>query len=110
MAYNEDLADRVREQLRDEDALTEMEMFGGVAFLLAGNMSVGISGDELIVRVGPDAGEDALAQAHARPFDMPGRPMKGWIMVAPEGVKTDTQLATWVTRGAEFARTLPPKG
>jgi hypothetical protein len=110
MAYNEDLANRVREQVRNEDALTEMEMFGGIAFLLAGNMSVGISGDELMVRVGAEDWDDALRQPHARPFDMTGRPMKGWIMVAPDGVESDDQLAGWVTRGVEFARRLPPKG
>jgi TfoX/Sxy family transcriptional regulator of competence genes len=109
MTYNEDLASRVRELLRDEGALGEREMFGGVAFLLEGNMSVGISGDELIVRVGPEAGEHALGQPHARAFDMTGRPMKGWVMVAPEGVKTERQLATWVGRGVAFARTLPAK-
>jgi TfoX/Sxy family transcriptional regulator of competence genes len=96
MAYNEELANRVREQLSHEDALSEREMFGGIAFLLAGNMSVGISGDDLIVRVGPDAGEDALGQPHARPFDM-------------TGVKTERQLAAWVGRAGAFARTLPPK-
>jgi TfoX/Sxy family transcriptional regulator of competence genes len=110
MAYNEDLANRVRERLRAEDALTEMEMFGGVGFMLAGNMSVGISGDELIVRVGPDADEAALGQPHTRPFDITGRPMRGWIMVAPEGTRSEDQLAAWVARGVAFARMLPAKG
>jgi TfoX/Sxy family transcriptional regulator of competence genes len=110
MAYDEDLADRVREQLAAEPAVTEKAMFGGLAFLLEGNMAVGISGDELMVRVGPDASDDALARPHARPFDMTGRPMKGWILVASEGVAEERDLAGWVARGVDFARSLPAKG
>jgi TfoX/Sxy family transcriptional regulator of competence genes len=110
MAYDEDLAMRVREQLADQDAITEKEMFGGLAFLLAGNMSVGIRGSELMVRVGPEGAEEALGQAHARPFDMTGRPMKGWILVAEEGIASERGLAAWVARGVGFARSLPPKG
>jgi TfoX/Sxy family transcriptional regulator of competence genes len=109
MAYDEDLAGRVRELLADEDGVTEKAMFGGLAFLLAGNMSVGLSGDDLMVRVGPDASDDALAQQHARPFAMTSRPMKGWILVAPAGVESEHDLAAWVSRGVEFARSLPPK-
>jgi TfoX N-terminal domain len=110
MAYDEDLANRVREQLAGETAVTEKAMFGGLAFLLAGNMAVGLSGDELMVRVGPEAGDDALAEPHTRPFDMTGRPMKGWILVAPEGLGSDAELSSWVGRGVAFARSLPPKG
>lgn len=110
MAYDADLAKRVRELLADEDAITEKEMFGGLAFLLAGNMSVGIRGDELMVRVGPEASEEALGQPHTRPFDMTGRPMKGWILVAAEGITSERGLAAWVARGIGFARSLPPKG
>ena len=110
MAYDEDLADRVREQLASEPAVAEKAMFGGLAFLLEGNMAVGISGDDLMVRVGPDASDDALARPHTRPFDMTGRPMKGWILVAPEGVAGERDLAAWVARGADFARSLPAKG
>jgi TfoX N-terminal domain len=110
MAYDEDLANRVREQLAGERAVTEKAMFGGLAFLLAGNMAVGLSGDELMVRVGPEAGDDALAEPHTRPFDMTGRPMKGWILVAPEGLGSDAELSSWVGRGVAFARSLPPKG
>jgi hypothetical protein len=91
--------------------VSEKAMFGGLAFLLNGNMAVGLSsGGELMVRVGPGASDAALARPHTRPFDMTGRPMKGWILVAPEGVKTKRQLAAWVSRGVEFAGTLPPKG
>jgi TfoX/Sxy family transcriptional regulator of competence genes len=110
MAYDEDLADRVREQLAAEPAVIEKAMFGGLAFLLEGNMAVGISGQELMVRVGPDASDDALARPHARPFDMTGRPMKGWILVAPEGLTEERDLAAWVARGVDFARSLPAKG
>ena len=110
MAYDEDLAFRIREQLTDEAGMTEKPMFGGLAFMLRGNIAVGVSsGGELMVRLGPDATDDALARPHTRLFDMTGRPMKGWILVAPEGVQTSRQLAAWVKLGAEFARTLPPK-
>jgi hypothetical protein len=110
MAYDEGFAERIREALGDEAGVSEKAMFGGLAFLLRGNLAVGISnGGELMVRVGPDGTEDALARPHTRLFDMTGRPMKGWVLVAPEGVKTKRQLAPWVKRGVEFARTLPPK-
>src|SRR5947207_15536879 len=111
MAYEEGFAHRVRELLADQDAITEKAMFGGLAFLLHGNMAVGISsGDELMVRVGADATDDALGRPHTRLFDMTGRPMKGWILVAPEGLKTKRQLGAWVARGVQFASSLPPKG
>lgn len=111
MAYDEELAHRVRELLAEEDGVSEEAMFGGLAFLVGGNMAVGISNTaELMVRVGPDATDDALSRAHTRLFDMTGRPMKGWIVVAREGVKTKRQLAPWVERGVRFARTLPAKG
>jgi TfoX/Sxy family transcriptional regulator of competence genes len=109
MAYDEDLAHRVRARLAEQDGITEKAMFGGLAFLLRGNMAVGISGDELMVRVGPDATDDALARPHTRVFDMTGRPMKGWILVARDGVKTSRQLGAWVRRGVQFAGSLPPK-
>jgi len=111
MAYDEDFANRIRELLRDEDGLTEKAMFGGLAFMLRGNLAVGISnGGELMVRVGPEGTDAALARPHTRLFDMTGRPMKGWILVAREGLRTKRQLAPWVARGVEFARTLPAKG
>jgi len=109
MAYDEDLAHRVRAGLSEQAGTTEKAMFGGLAFLLRGNMAVGISGHELMVRVGRDATDDALARPHTRVFDMTGRPMKGWILVAPEGVKTSRQLGAWVRRGVQFAGSLPPK-
>ena len=110
MAYDEDLAARVREQLAPERGLAEKAMFGGVAFLLDGNMAVGLSGDDLMVRVGPERSEEALAQPHTRLFDMTGRPMKGWILVAPAALDGDAALAGWVSQGVAFARSLPPKG
>jgi TfoX/Sxy family transcriptional regulator of competence genes len=111
MAYDEDFANRIREQLAGEDAISERAMFGGLAFMFHGNMAVGIaSKGDLMVRVGPDATADALAKPHTRLFDMSGRPMKGWILVAPEGVRTARQLGGWVRRGLAYAGSLPPKG
>ncbi len=109
MAYDEGLAQRIREALADDAGLSERRMFGGVAFMLHGNMAVGISGDELMVRVGPDRYDDALAQPHARVFDMTGRVMRGWVVVAAEGIADDAALGEWVQRGADYARSLPPK-
>jgi TfoX/Sxy family transcriptional regulator of competence genes len=110
MAYDEDFARRVREQLDGVGGVAQKAMFGGLAFLLHGNMAVGVSsGGELMVRVGPDATDDALSHPHTRLFDMTGRPMKGWILVAPEGVATEEELGAWVERGIAFARSLPPK-
>lgn len=109
MAYDEGLAQRIREALADGDGLTERRMFGGIAFMLHGNMAVGISNDELMVRVGPDRYDEALAQPHARVFDMTGRAMRGWVVVAAEGIADDGALDAWVQKGAEFARSLPAK-
>jgi hypothetical protein len=111
MAYDEDLANRIREQLADQPGITEKAMFGGLAFLLHGNMSVSASGQGgLMVRIDPDDSDAALAQPHTELMVMRGRAMPGWIRVAPAGVKTKRQLAAWVRRGVEFASTLPPKG
>ena len=110
MAYDEDLANRVREQLADQEGVAEKQMFGGLAFLLDGNMAVGLSrGGELMVRLGPDGTDEALERPHTRLFDMSGRPMRGWVLVATEGLRTTRQLSAWVRRGVAFARTLPPK-
>lgn len=111
MAYDHDLAHRIRELLADEDGVTERAMFGGLAFMVGGHMAVGISSTaELMVRVGPDGTDDALSRAHTRPFDMTGRPMRGWVLVAPEGFRTKRQLGAWLDRGLRFAHTLPAKG
>lgn len=110
MAYDEDLAHRIRELLGEEDPVTEMKMFGGLAFLLNGNMSVAASGQGgLLVRAGPAVAERALASSHAQPMVMRGREMRGWLRVDADGVKTKRQLAVWVRRGVEHARSLPAK-
>jgi TfoX/Sxy family transcriptional regulator of competence genes len=111
MAYDEDLANRVREQLAGEKGITEQAMFGGLAFLVGGNMGVSVSGQGgLMLRVGEEGNDDALSRPHASQFEMRGRQMPGWVRVAPEGVKTKKQLEGWVRRGLAYARTLPPKG
>ena len=104
MAFDEVLADRVR----DLCGLPEKRMFGGIAFLLNGNMAVGVHGDDLIVRVAKADHETCLAEPGARPFDMTGRPMAGWLLVSGE-VLDDEVLATWVERGTAYAGSLPPK-
>ena len=110
MAYDEDLASRISEHLTDRVGITEKAMFGGLAFLLHANMAVGITNSgELMVRVGPAGADDALARPHTRPFDMTGRPMKGWIVVAPEGFADRRELGRWGDCGVTFAASLPPK-
>lgn len=109
MAYDAGLADRIRVVLADAPGVDERKMFGGIAFLLDGNMAVGIVGEELMVRVGPDAWADALAQPHAREMDFTGRSMKGFVYVSGEGVAEDADLSGWVAQGTEFAGSLPPK-
>jgi TfoX/Sxy family transcriptional regulator of competence genes len=111
VAYDEELADRIREQLAGEDGVTEMRMFGGLAFLIGGNMAVGVSGQGgLMVRVAPDDTDALLEEPHARPFEMRGRSMRGWLRVDAEGVESDGELQPWVERGVVYARSLPPKG
>lgn len=109
MAYDEGLAERVRELLLGDPDIAEKRMFGGLAFLLRGNMAVGVTGDDLMVRVGPDATDAALARPGARLFDMTGRPMRGWVVVAGPAVAEDETLAAWVGEGRDFAAGLPPK-
>jgi TfoX/Sxy family transcriptional regulator of competence genes len=110
MAYDEDLANRIRELLADEKGITEMKMFGGLAFLINGNMSVSASGQGgLLLRVDPAETGALAAKPHAGPFEMRGRAMEGWLRVDPEGVRTKRQLEPWVRRGVGYARSLPPK-
>ena len=109
MAYSEGLAQRILEALGERPGLVEKKMFGGVGYLLMGNMACGVNKDDLIVRVGPERYEDALAEPHTRPFDMTGRPMRGWVVVMPEGYASDEELGRWVEEGADFALSLPPK-
>ncbi len=110
MAYDEDLANRIRELVADESGIVEKRMFGGLAFLVGGNMSVSASGQGgLLVRVDPVETDSLLEERHAEPFVMRGRPMDGWLRVAPEGVRTKRELHRWVARGVAYARSLPPK-
>ncbi|MGE0100807.1 MAG: TfoX/Sxy family protein [Blastocatellales bacterium] len=109
MAYDEKLADRIRHILIDTDGISEKKMFGGLAFLLNGHMCVGIVGDKLMVRTGPDAYQAALGRPHVSPMDFTGRPMKGMIYVSPEGIDNRRKLAAWIGAGLDFASSLPPK-
>ncbi len=109
MAYDESLAERVRAVLAGEPGVSEKRMFGGLTFLLNGNMCCGLTGTDLMVRVGPDAYDEALARPHAREMDFTGRSLKGFVFVAPEGHASDADLRTWVGLGREFAASLPAK-
>jgi hypothetical protein len=108
MAYDEILAERLRETVGDGPTVIEKRMFGGLAFMEQGNLLVGVMGDDLIARIGPDSQEAALAMPGARKFDFTGRPMRGWVIVAGE-VLDDHVLADWVARAREFVSALPPK-
>jgi len=107
MAFDEALGDRVRRVLGTHPALTEQRMFGGLAFMLNNKMFVGIIGEDLMVRVGPDGQAAALAKPHVRPMDFTGRPMRGYVYVSPEGTGTVEAVAFWVERGAEFVENMP---
>ncbi len=110
MAIDESFAERVRTVLGEETPFSERKMFGGLCFMVGGNMACGVTGDDaLMVRVGPEAYEKSLALKHARPMDFTGRPMKGFVFVEREGVSTKRNLRAWVGRGVAFAGSLPPK-
>ena len=110
MAYDKDLANRIRELILAEPGVTEKAMFGGLAFLIGGNMAVSASGQGgLLLRVDPDQTDALLEKPHAHPFEMRGRLMQGWLRVDAEGVGTKRQLERWVSRGTAYARTLPAK-
>lgn len=110
MAYDEDLANRIRELIAAEPGVVEQKMFGGLAFLIGGHMSVSASGrGGLLLRVAPEETDTLLAKPHAGPFEMRGKTMDGWLRVDPEGVRTKRQLEPWVKRGVAYARSLPPK-
>jgi TfoX/Sxy family transcriptional regulator of competence genes len=109
VAYDEGLAQRIREEFESRDGVIEKKMFGGLAFMLGGNMSVGIVKSELMVRVGPEAYDAALAEPHARKMDFTGRAMKGFVYVGPKGYESDDDLRAWIERGIAFAGSLPPK-
>ena len=109
MAYDEELAERVRLELATLQGVSERRMFGGLCFMLHGNMALGIDKDRLMVRVGAEDYEAALQKPHARPMDMTGRPMRGFVVVLPEGLATRKDLHDWVMQGTSFALNLPPK-
>jgi TfoX/Sxy family transcriptional regulator of competence genes len=109
MAYSKSLAARIRQTLAQRRGVSEKRMFGGVAFLLNGNMLVGVWQDSLIARLGPEVGERALRQPFVRPFDVTGRPMKGWVMIEPDGMDTDVELTEWIDQVLAFVTTLPAK-
>ena len=108
MAYNEKLTERIRAELKGTP-FVEKKMFGGVGFLVHGNMACGVHKQGMIVRVDPNKHAALLKKPHARPFDITGRPMKGWLVVDADGCKTAKQLSAWVKEGVEFALTLPAK-
>ena len=109
MAYDEGLAQRVREVIAELPGYVEKKMFGGVGYMLQGNMACGVNKDDLIIRVGPDHYKEALEQPHTREFDLTGRPMKGWVVVIPEGCASDSDLQEWIAKGVSYALSLPAK-
>lgn len=109
MAYDAGLVERVREVLGEHEELIERKMFGGVAFMVRGNMACGVLEDGLIVRVGRERYENAVMAPHTKPLDITGRPMTGWVIVEPSGHTSDEDLVGWVREGLDFALTLPPK-
>jgi len=109
MAYDEGLAERIRGLLEDSGKASERRMFGGLAFMIHGHMTLGIVKDELMVRVGPDTYPHSLREPHARAMDFTGRPMKGFVFVSPEGLESDADLQRWVERGVRYAASLPTK-
>ena len=109
MAFSAALAERIRQRLARRRNVEEKKMFGGVGFLLNGNLLVGVWRDSLNVRLGPDEGDEALKEPHVKEFDITGKAMKGWVLVGPGGVEGDEQLGNWIRRAAGFVGTLPAK-
>ena len=109
MPYDDGLAHRVREMMEARTDPDEKEMFGGLGFMVAGNLCVGVIEDSLVARVGPDAYDDAIAAPHARPFDFTGREMRGWVFVDPSGLADDDALESWIERSLAFVETLHSK-
>lgn len=109
MPYDEGLAERIRGIVEDDPRIQEKKMFGGLAFLVDGSMSVGIIRDELMVRVGPEAYQEALSRPHARPMNFTGRPMRGFVQIAPAGFEEDADLSSWVALAIAYAETQPAK-
>lgn len=109
MAYDHRLANDIRRRLEDRPNVTEREMFGGIAFMVNGNMAVGVIGDDLLVRVGKESHAEALSRPGTRVFDMTSRPMTGWIVVSPDAFTTESSLEEWIDEGCDYAAGLPPK-
>ncbi len=109
MAYDEELAERVRVALGAVRGVAEIKMFGGLCYTVGGHMAVGVNGNDLMVRMEPEAAEAALSEPGARPMDFTGRPMKGFLFVGPDGLRTERALEGWIRRGVAHASSLPPK-
>ena len=109
MAYSESLADRIRQTFARRRGIIEKKMFGGVGFLLNGNICVGVWKTSLIARLGPEQAESALNEPYVGDFDITGRPMKGWVMVEANGIESDEELSGWIRRSVDFVSTLPKK-
>jgi hypothetical protein len=109
MAFDEALADRIRDALAAREGVTERKMFGGIAFMVGGKMAVGVMGEDLIVRIDKEESERALAEEHVRPMDFTGRPMRGFVVVDRAGIESDRDFASWVDAGADYAASLPAK-
>jgi len=107
--YNEKLAARVRDMLSERSGVKEQKMFGGVGFMLGGNMCCGVHGNELIVRVSPEESGEAVGDPNVRLMDLTGKPMRGWLLVSADGTRTEKALRGWVDRGVRFAGSLPKK-
>ena len=109
MAFSEELAERIRQRLARRKNVEEKKMFGGIGFLLNGNLLVGVWKESLVVRLGEEEGEEALKEPHVKEFDITGRPMRNWVLVRPEGVQGDDQLTDWIKRAVKFVGKLPAK-
>ena len=109
MAYDEGLAERIRDLVLDQDNITEKKMFGGLAFLQEGHMFVGINGEQLMARVGPENYKKALVKPHVNEMDFTGKSFKGYVYVRPEGIESDEDLQYWTTLASSFTKSLPPK-
>jgi TfoX/Sxy family transcriptional regulator of competence genes len=109
MPYSKSLAARIRQALTRRHGIIEKRMFGGIAFLFHGNMLVGVWNDSLVARLGPDLADEALSEPHVAQFEVAGRPMKGWVIVEPEGIENDGELGEWIEKAVGFVGTLPRK-
>lgn len=109
MAYDEGIAQRIRDFFADDPHVVEKNMFGGLAFMVRGHMCVGVTSEDLMVRVGPEQYEEALSLPHARKMDFTGRPLRGFIYVAEEGIESDAALESWINRALTFVHSLPSK-